>query len=152
MDASKIKALPISSVRIMGIKNGNESHDLEIGLPYLMKECNLIIEDVTAKNSYGLEQFLYQKLTATIYVINSNSLIRTLLKLLKNQQFCSARISLGAGAFHGRVGAFASQGNAEINIGFASIKCRDETTQGFLRYVLAISAISKQPIDIIEYQ
>lgn len=137
---SGIKAMPISRLSFAWAIAGAR---LWIEPPHLMKESNLIIEPITIKNSLGLDITVAYKATATIYFINDDTAVQDYFKVPNS----------GTGMYQldlGNTGSFAREGNSSLFLGTATATIRDETTQGWLRSVLKISAISRVPFQFTD--
>jgi len=141
---SGIKAMPISRLATNFAIAGAL---LWIESPHLMKESNLIIEPITIKNSLGLDITVAYKATATIYFINDDFDVQDFFKNLNNYTG-TYRLDFG------NTGAFTREGNSSVFLGGNSSKAtatiRDETTQGWLRSVLRITAISREAFKFID--
>ena len=139
---SGIKAMPICRLSFDWAIAGAR---LWIEPPHLMKESNLIIEPVTIKNSLGLDIPVAYKATATIYFINDDLAIQRYFKNLRaGINTMMLRLDLG------NTGSFAREGNSSLFLGTATATIRDETTQGWLRSVLRITAISRKAFKFID--
>lgn len=139
-----IKAMPISRLATNWSIGGAL---INIEPPHLMKESNLIIEPITIKNEFGLDIAAAYRATATIYFINDDTAVQDYFKVPNS----------GNGIYQlylGNTGAFAREGNSSVFLGGNSSKAtatiRDETTQGWLRSVLRITAISRVPFQFTD--
>lgn len=141
---SGIKAMPISRLATNWSQGGAL---INIEPPHLMKESNLIIEPVAIKNEFGLDITVAFKATATIYFINDDAFVQDYFKH-PNSSTGLYRLDLG------NTGAFTREGNSSVFLGGDSSKAtatiRDETTQGWLRSVLRITAISREAFEFID--
>ncbi len=141
---SGIKAMPISRLATNFAIGGAL---INVEPPHLMKESNLIIEPITAKNEFGLDITVAYKATATIYFINDDSAVQEYFKH-PNSGIGIYQLNLG------NTGAFTREGNSSVFLGGNSSKAtatiRDETTQGWLRSVLRITAISREAFKFID--
>lgn len=136
-NTSEIKAMPIKSLKLyFGTYGTSDYTELEFSGANLMKESNIINEQITGKNMRGADGVLYWKCNVTIYYITNDETAHVWLSTASKLPKIDSRIALGS------TGAYEAEGHGEMVFGGNSaltLKFKRETTQGFYRYVITLS-------------
>lgn len=135
-----IKAMPIRSA-VISIPNPDLAllEEFNFTGSGLLSESNITIDPVTRTNGSGGEQTLYYKLEAKFYLQYDSSEFQLAIKKCVASKFVDCCIWLGG------TGVFAHEGSAYISLSainnqYVSASVRNESTAGFWRRVLSLTA------------